>query len=218
MHVPYPGLPKRESIRPEPRPDRQARIIPTFIEHFRDDSGQSDPYDRLYQARIIFLATPLDDATANDVIARLFDLDAHERGREITLQINSAGGSFPSVLAVHDAIQHVAAPVRTVCLGQADGPAAVLLALGAPGRRFVLPTAHVMLREPTIEQPGTERPDVEAELERANWLRRTIEDLMAERIGRPGEEIRRDLARPKLFTAQQAIDYGIADAVLPARH
>jgi ATP-dependent Clp protease protease subunit len=218
MHVPYPGLPKRESVPSAPLPHRQSPALPTVIEHFRADPGPSaDPYDRLYRARTIFLATPLDDATANDVITRLLDLDSNGDG-EITLRINSAGGSFSSVLAVHDAIAHVAAPVHTVCLGQADGPAAVLLAVGEPGHRFMLPTAHVMLRQPTIDPPGRQGPDIESELERANWTRDTIEGLMADRIGRSREQIRHDLERPKLLTAHQAVEYGVADSVLTARH
>lgn len=215
MPISYPGLPKPEPIRPEPSRSQPPPILPTFIQR-GDDPRRSDPYDRLYQARILFLATSLDDDAANDIIARLIDLDGADHDRGITIRINSAGGSFTAMLAVHDAIGHIESPVRTVCQGQADGPAAVLLAAGAPGRRFVLPTAHVVLREPTVERvDGPYPPDVRIELDKINWMRQAVEDILAERTGRPADEIRRDLERPKLLTAEQAIEYGIADALLP---
>ncbi len=174
-----------------------------------------DPYQRLYQDRIIFLGTKLDDAAANDVVARLLDLDSDDSDMEITLQINSAGGSWSGMLAVHDAMGFIGKTVRTICIGQADGPAAVLLACGAEGRRFVLPMTHIVLRQPSVD--GAATADVGSELDKVTWQRDQVERILAERTGRSRDEVHADIDRPKLLTAQDAVDYGVADGILPSR-
>lgn len=216
MHVPYPGLPQ-----PNPRPNQPSqppqpswpeRRLPGYT--VVPEPHRSDPYQRLYQERIVFLGRPLDDTAANDVVAQLLDLDSDGTDLEITLQINSAGGSYSAMLAVFDAMGYIGNTVRTLCIGQADGPAAVLLAAGEPGRRFVLPAAHIVLRQPSVDQISA---DVQTELDRITWQREQVEQILADRTGRSRDEIHAAIDRPKLFTADQAVEYGIVDRILPSR-
>jgi ATP-dependent Clp protease protease subunit len=214
MHVPYPGLPDRP---PQPSPDRPHRRFPGYREHIVPQPPELDPYSRLYRDRIVFLHGALDDDAANDLVAKLLDLDSDNADLELTLQLNSADGSFGAMLAVYDTMEHIAAPVRTVCIGQAEGPAAVLLASGAPGRRFLLPAAHVVLRQPVVRQPDAPGGDAQIELDKATWTRDKVEEILAERTGRDRERIRHDTDRPTLLSAEEAVAYGIADGILPHR-
>ena len=204
MHVPYPGLPDR----PTPPPNQPQRRIPSHIQHF--SPAEIDPYQRLYRQRIIVLHGEIDDDNANQTVTKLLDLDGENSDLEITLQLNSPGGSFGAMLAIYDTMEFVSAPVRTLCIGQADGPAAVLLASGTLGRRFVLPTAQIVLRQPSIPATTT---DAQVELDKATWLRTKIEDILADRTGRPAERIHADTEHPTLLTAAEAVDYGLADEV-----
>ena len=204
MHVPYPGLPDRPAQPPGP-PQRR---IPSHIQHF--SPPEIDPYQRLYRQRIIVLHGEIDDERANEIVTKLLDLDGENSDLEITLQLNSPGGSFGAMLAIYDTMEFVSAPVRTLCIGQADGPAVVLLASGTPGRRFVLPTAQLVLRQPSI--PST-TADAQVELDKASWLRTKVEDILADRTGRPVERIHADTEHPTLLTATEAVGYGLADEV-----
>lgn len=209
MHVPYPGLPDPpkpgQQPQPSPPPSPQRRL-PGFVEQ---------PYQRLYQERVIFLGTRLDDDTANDVVARLLDLDADGTDLELTLQINCTGGSWSAMLAIYDAMKFISKTVRTICIGQADGPSAVLLGCGEQGRRFVLPLAHIALRQPSVDQVTP--AEVDTELEKVTWQRDQVERILAEHTGRSRDQIHVDIERPKLLTAQQAVDYGLVDGILPSR-
>lgn len=216
MHVPYPGIPRPEPGRSQPGRSRPEHGAPGSSEPIRYWQRESDPYRRLYEERVVFLGRPLDDETANGVIAQLIDLDADDQDREITLRINSPGGSFGAMLAIYDAIRNVRAAVRTVCFGRAEADAAVLLAAGTHGRRFVVPTAQVVLRQPSVAEIQHARADeVQLELDKAAWLRATVEEILAAHTGREQAEIHRDTERAKLLTAEQALEYGIADALLP---
>lgn len=205
MHVPYPGLPRppKPGQQPQPSPERR---VPGFIEQ---------PYQRLFQERIIFLGSRLDDDIANDVVARLLDLDSDGTDLEITLHINCPGGSWSAMFAIYDAMQYISKTVRTFCINTADGPAAVLLASGEPGRRFVLPMAQVILRQPSVDQVTP--AEVDTELDKVTWQRDQVERILAERTGRSRDQIHADIERPKLLTAEQALDYGLVDGILPSR-
>lgn len=217
MHVPYPGLPQPNRPNQPGQPAQPAqppqRMLPGFIEHTMPQP--LDPYQRLYQDRIIFLGARLTDESANDVVARLLDLDSDGSDMEITLQINSAGGSWQAMLAVYDAMAFIGKSVRTICIGQADGPAAVLLASGAPGRRFVLPLAQIVLRQP--ETDAVPSADVRTELDKVTWQRDQVERILADATGRSRDQVHADIDRPKLLTAQDAVDYGVVDGILPSR-
>jgi ATP-dependent Clp protease protease subunit len=213
VHLPYPGLPNPEPGRrstPQPSPERR---LPGFVEYPKPP--MTDPYERLYADRVVFLGTPLTDDAANDVVAKLLDLDSDGTDLEITLQINSAGGSWTALFAVVDAMHFVGKTVRTLCMGRADGPAAVLLACGAEGRRHMHPLAQIVLRQPSLADVST---DVQTELDKVTWQRQQVERLLADRTGRPADEIRADLERPKVFSSEQALEYGLVDRIMMPRH
>ncbi|HWC83232.1 MAG TPA: ATP-dependent Clp protease proteolytic subunit [Pseudonocardiaceae bacterium] len=210
VHVPYPGLP---DFAPKPQPPPR-RGLPHPFEPVRPQEAEFDPFQRLYRRRIIMLGNRLDDAAANDLVAKLVDLDAEDPEAEIILRLNCPGGSYSAMLAVYDAMDQVRAGVRTVCVGQAEGPAAVLLAAGAPGRRVMLPTAYAVLNQPTVEQPRTaDATDATIERDKAAWVRDQVEAILAARTGQSKSQIHNDIERPKLLNAEDSVAYGLADEV-----
>lgn len=135
----------------DPRVQPQARyILPSFIEHSSFGVKESNPYNKLFEERIIFLGVQVDDASANDIMAQLLVLESLDPDRDITMYINSPGGSFTSLMAIYDTMQYVRADIQTVCLGQAASAAAVLLAAGTPGKRLALPNARVLIHQPSL--------------------------------------------------------------------
>ena len=135
----------------DPRMQPQARyILPSFIEHSSFGVKESNPYNKLFEERIIFLGVQVDDASANDIMAQLLVLESLDPDRDITMYINSPGGSFTSLMAIYDTMQYVRADIQTVCLGQAASAAAVLLAAGSPGKRLALPNARVLIHQPAL--------------------------------------------------------------------
>ena len=136
-------------MNPELQP--QARyILPSFIEHSSFGVKESNPYNKLFEERIIFLGVQVDDASANDIMAQLLVLESLDPDRDITMYINSPGGGFTSLMAIYDTMQYVRADIQTVCLGQAASAAAVLLAAGTPGKRMALPNARVLIHQPSL--------------------------------------------------------------------
>lgn len=160
----------------------------------------------------------VDDASANDIMAQLLVLESLDPDREITMYINSPGGSFTSLMAIYDTMQYVRSDIRTVVLGQAASAAAVLLAAGTPGKRMALPNARVLIHQPAlsgvIQGQFTDLEIQAAEIERMRVLQETT---LARHTGRPAEEIRKDTDRDKIFTAEEAKEYGIIDVVLEYR-
>ena len=142
----------------DPRIQPQARyILPSFIEHSSFGMKESNPYNKLFEERIIFLGVQVDDASANDIMAQLLVLESLDPDRDITMYINSPGGSFTSLMAIYDTMQYVRADIQTVCLGQAASAAAVLLAAGTPGKRLALPNARILIHQPVAwrRDPGS---------------------------------------------------------------
>lgn len=193
-------------------------ILPSFIEHSSFGVKESNPYNKLFEERIIFLGVQVDDASANDIMAQLLVLESLDPDREITMYINSPGGSFTSLMAIYDTMQYVRSDIRTVVLGQAASAAAVLLAAGTPGKRMALPNARVLIHQPAlsgvIQGQFTDLEIQAAEIERMRVLQETT---LARHTGRPAEEIRKDTDRDKIFTAEEAKEYGIIDVVLEYR-
>lgn len=135
-----------------PQIQPQARyILPSFIEHSSFGIKESNPYNKLFEERIIFLGVQVDDASANDIMAQLLVLESLDPDRDITMYINSPGGGFTSLMAIYDTMQYVRADIQTVCLGQAASAAAVLLAAGTPGKRMALPNARVLIHQPSLQ-------------------------------------------------------------------
>ncbi|MFF0543362.1 ATP-dependent Clp protease proteolytic subunit [Nocardia thailandica] len=192
-------------------------ILPQFVEQSSFGNKVSDPYNKLFEERIIFLGNQVDDISANDIMAQLLVLESQDPDRDITMYINSPGGSFTALMAIYDTMQYVRADVATVCLGQAASAAAVLLAAGAPGKRACLPNARVLIHQPSSGGVQGQVSDLEiaaAEIER---MRKLMETTLAQHTGKDAATIRKDTDRDKILTADEAKEYGIVDTVFDYR-
>jgi ATP-dependent Clp protease, protease subunit len=192
-------------------------ILPQFTEQTSFGVKTSDPYNKLFEERIIFLGNQVDDVSANDIMAQLLVLESQDPDRDITMYINSPGGSFTALMAIYDTMQYVRPDVVTVCLGQAASAAAVLLAAGAPGKRAALPNARILIHQPSSGGVQGQVSDLEiaaAEIER---MRRLMEVTISRHTGKPEEQVRKDTDRDKILTAEEAKEYGIIDQVFDYR-
>ena len=190
--------------------------IPTVIERTSTGERAFDIYSRLLAERIIFLGTEIDDGVANVVMAQLLHLESASPDQEIALYINSPGGSFSALTAIYDTMRFVRPPVATFCLGQASSAAAVLLAAGTPGKRAVLAHAKVALHQPSSQARGT-LPDLAVQAKEVSRVRVEMEEILAEVSGHPTGKIRADIDRNLMFTAEEAVAYGLADHVVRNR-
>ncbi|HUA43414.1 MAG TPA: ATP-dependent Clp protease proteolytic subunit [Streptosporangiaceae bacterium] len=190
--------------------------IPTVIERTALGERAFDIYSRLLSERIIFLGTEIDDGVANVVMAQLFHLEAASPDLEISLYINSPGGSFSALTAIYDTMQYIRPDVATVCMGQAASAAAVLLAAGAPGKRSVLRHAKVALHQPSSESRGA-LPDLAIEAKELARIRAEVDEILSQHTGHSVEKIRADTDRNKTLTAAEAVSYGLADQVITSR-
>ncbi|WP_148613071.1 ClpP family protease [Nocardioides rubriscoriae] len=190
--------------------------IPSVVEKTIRGERAVDVYSRLLTDRIVYLGTEVDDGVANVVIAQLLHLESEEPDRPISLYLNSPGGNVTSVLAVYDTLQFIRCEVATTCVGQVGSSSALLLAAGAPGRRTLLPHARVVLDQPAGGGQGT-LPDLAVQAKEIVRLRAAMESLLSHHTGVPVERLRADTDRDLVLTAQAAVDYGVADAVLGSR-
>lgn len=165
-------------------------VLPSFIEQSAYGTKETNPYAKLFEERIIFLGTQVDDTSANDIMAQLLVLEGLDPDRDITMYINSPGGSFTSLMAIYDTMQYVRPDVRTVCLGQAASAAAVLLAAGAPGKRAALPNARVLIHQPATEGARGQVSDLEIQAAEIQRMRTLMEETLARHTGRSAEQIR----------------------------
>ena len=192
-------------------------VLPSFIEQSAYGTKETNPYATLFEERIIFLGTQVDDTSANDIMAQLLVLEGLDPDRDITMYINSPGGSFTSLMAIYDTMQYVRPDVRTVCLGQAASAAAVLRAAGAPGKRAALPNARVLIHQPATEGARGQVSDLEIQAAEIQRMRTLMEETLARHTGRSAEQISEDTDRDKILTAQEALEYGIIDQVFDYR-
>lgn len=193
-------------------------ILPQFEERTPYGFKRQDPYAKLFEDRIIFLGAQVDDASADDVMAQLLVLESMDPERDVTLYINSPGGSFTAMTAIYDTIQFIRPEVQTVCLGQAASAAAVLLAAGTPGKRLALPNARVLIHQPAMG--GGERgtaTDLQIQAEEVMRMRSWLEETIASHSGQKVEKVRDDVERDLFMTASEAKAYGIVDEVLTPR-
>ena len=190
--------------------------IPNVI--VRSASGERimDVYSHLLTERIVYLGTAIDAGVANALIAQLLHLEADNPEQEIGLYINSEGGDLSAMLAVYDTMRFIKAPVATTCIGQAVATGAVLLAAGEPGRRAVLPHSRVVLHQPAAQGRGT-IPDLILQADEVVRTRNQLEAILARHTGRSVEQLRHDTDRDRVFDADGAVDYGLADRVLDQR-
>jgi ATP-dependent Clp protease, protease subunit len=187
--------------------------IPTVSEVTPRGERLTDIYSRLLNERIVFIGTPIDDGVANVVVAQLLHLAAAAPEQEISLYINSPGGSHTAMLAIYDTMEFINADVATLCVGQAASSAAVLLAAGTPGKRGVLRHARVLLEQPHTQGRRGSMSDLAVEAAELDRVRRETEDILAEHTGRTAEQVRADTDRALVLSGQQAVDYGIADFI-----
>lgn len=193
--------------------------IPQFFE--RAANGEQrvmDPYAKLFDERIIFLKTQVDEVSANDVMAQLLVLESQDPDRDITIYINSPGGSVYDALGIYDTMQYVHCDVATVVLGTAASAAAILLAGGTPGKRAALPNSTVLIHQPRTGGSGRGQvSDLEIQAAEIERVRNRLDEILASHTGQTMEQIRKDTDRDNILTADQAKEYGIVDTVFPYR-
>ena len=191
--------------------------IPSVIEKTPRGERALDVYSRLLSDRIVYLGTPIDDGVANVVIAQLIHLESDAPDTQIELYLNSPGGDPTAMLGIYDTMQFLRSPVATTCVGQAAGSAAVLLAAGEPGRRTVLPHARVVLQQPGQDGQRGDVTDLQVAAKEIARVRAEMDALLARHTGHSTDQIHADTERDLVLGAEEAVAYGLADAVLESR-
>ena len=193
-------------------------MLPSFVERTSYGVKESNPYNKLFEERIIFLGVQIDDASANDVMAQLLVLESTDPDRDILMYINSPGGSFTSLMAIYDTMQYVRPEISTVCLGQAASAAAVLLAAGTPGQAAGrVPNARILIHQPATEGIYGQVSDLEIQAAEISRMRKLLEATLAKHSGKTPEQVREDIERDKILTAEEAKEYGIIDEIIQSR-
>lgn len=192
-------------------------ILPQFEERTPYGFKRQDPYARLFEDRIIFLGTQVDDASADDVMAQLLVLEAMDSDRDITLYINSPGGSFTAMTAIYDTMQFIRPQIQTVALGQAASAAAVLLAAGTPGKRLALPNSRVLIHQPSMGGDRGTATDLQIHADEILRIRIWMEETLASHTDRDVKQVREDIDRDLFLSAAEAKEYGLIDEVLETR-
>lgn len=190
--------------------------IPTVVEKTPFGERSYDVFSRLVRDRIVFIGSEIDDDVANVIMAQLIFLESNNPDEDIYLYINSPGGSHTALMAILDTMDFIRPAVATVCMGQAASASAVLLAAGAKGKRSLLAHARVLLHQPSGQGRGT-LADLSVHAREMARVRAQVEEVLAERTGQSLEVLRKDTLRDKIFTAQEAVDYGLADAIIGSR-
>ncbi|MGH2637451.1 MAG: ATP-dependent Clp protease proteolytic subunit [Actinomycetota bacterium] len=191
-------------------------LIPTVVEENARGERAFDVYSRLLRERIVFLGEAIDDAVANTVVAQLLFLDSVEPGKDVSLYVNSPGGSATALFAIYDTMQFLKSDVATYCLGQAASAAAVILATGTRGRRYALPNSRVLLHQPHGGVEG-QSADIEIHAREIARQRRRVEELLAEHTGQAIERIHEDTDRDFILGPEEAVAYGLVDEVVARR-
>ena len=190
--------------------------IPSVVEKRPTGERSLDIYSRLLSDRIVYLGTEIDDGVANVIVAQLLHLESEDSDQEINLYLNSPGGSMTAMLAIYDTMQFIRARVATTCVGQASSAAAVLLAAGVPGSRSILEHGRVLLHQPSTSGQGT-LPDLVLQAHEVMRVRGQMEEVLSRHTGQPLDRLRLDTDRDKIFTAAEAIAYGLVDQVIDSR-
>ncbi|MFD2444670.1 ATP-dependent Clp endopeptidase proteolytic subunit ClpP [Bacillus sp. CGMCC 1.16607] len=188
-------------------------LIPTVIEQTNRGERAYDIYSRLLKDRIIMLGSGIDDHVANSIVAQLLFLEAENPEKDITLYINSPGGSITAGMAIYDTMQYIKPNVSTVCIGMAASMGAFLLAAGEKGKRFALPNSEVMIHQPLGGAQG-QATEIEIAAKRILFLRDKLNGILAERTGQPMEVIAKDTDRDNFMTAEAAKEYGLIDSII----
>jgi ATP-dependent Clp protease protease subunit len=205
------------SLPPALREVHNRYVLPSFVERTSYGVKESNPYNKLFEDRIIFLGVQVDDASANDVMAQLLTLEGTDPDRDIIMYINSPGGSFTAMTAIYDTMQYVRPDIQTVCLGQAASAAAVLLAAGTSGKRMALPHSRIIIHQPATEGGYGQSSDIEIQAREILRMRTQLEEMISRHSGQALDKVRKDIDRDKILTADEAKEYGIVDQVLASR-
>lgn len=192
-------------------------VLPQFEERTTYGTRFTDPYAKLFEDRIVFLGVQVDDTSADDIMAQLLVLESKDPERDITMYINSPGGSFTAMTAIYDTMQYIRPEIATLCFGQAASAAAVLLAAGSPGKRLALPNSRVLIHQPYAQSGYAQVSDLEIAANEILRLKAALESILARHTGQPAEKIAADTDRDYVLTAWEAKEYGIVDEVIEAR-
>jgi ATP-dependent Clp protease protease subunit len=191
-------------------------VLPSFVERTSYGIKEMNPYNKLFEERIIFLGVQIDDASANDVMAQLLTLEAIDPDRDITMYINSPGGSMTSMMAIYDTMQFIQPDIQICCIGQAASAAAVLLGAGTKGKRLALPHARVLLHQPYSEAYG-QAADIELAANEIMRMRTLLEEILSSHTGQTVDKIHQDTDRDFVMSAEEAKEYGLIDEVISVR-
>jgi ATP-dependent Clp protease protease subunit len=192
-------------------------LIPMVVEQTNRGERAYDIYSRLLKDNIIFLGRPIDDDVASLIIAQMLFLEAENPEKDISLYINSPGGSISAGLAIYDTMQYIKPDVSTYCVGQAASMAAVLFAAGQKGKRTLLPNSRVLIHQPWLSGLQGQQTDIEIHAKDMLTMRDKLDEILAFHTGKPKEEVHRDTERDRILAAQEAVEYGLADRVMMRR-
>lgn len=201
-------------MRPSQRIARAQHLVPMVVEQTARGERSYDIYSRLLKNRIVFLGDDVTDHLCNLVIAQLLFLEQEDADKDIDLYINSPGGSISAGLAIYDCMQLIKPDVSTICIGMAASAAALLLAAGAPGKRFALPYSRIMIHQPWIHGIGGQATDIDIHAKEILHIREATNEILARHTGQDLERIERDTERDYYMDAEQAVEYGILDKVI----
>ena len=193
-----------------------SNLVPVVVEQTSRGERSFDLYSRLLSGRIVFLGTPVDDTSANLIMAQLIHLESEDPDKDIQLYINSPGGSVTALLGIYDTMRYIRCDVATTCLGWAASAAAVILAAGAPGKRYALPHSTILLHQP---HGGARGQSVDIDIQAREILRQRamVDQILAGHTGQDVEKIARDTDRDFILNAEQALEYGLVDEILTGR-
>ena len=192
-------------------------LVPMVVEQTSRGERAYDIYSRLLKENIIFLGTPIDDAVSNLIIAQLLFLEAEDPERDISIYINSPGGSITAGLAILDTMSFVRPDIVTFCVGQAASMAAVLLAAGSKGKRFSLPNSRIMIHQPSMQGLAEQAADIDIYAKEILRMRETLNKILADYTGQPIDRISRDVDRDYIMSPDQGVEYGMIDKVVTSR-
>ena len=194
----------------------RSALVPYIVEQTSRGERSYDIYSRLLEDRIIFLSGEIDDAVANTVVAQLIYLEAKDPAKDISLYINSPGGSVTDGMAIYDTMQYVKCDVSTICVGMAASMGAFLLSAGAKGKRIALPNAEIMIHQPSAGTQG-QITDMAIHLKRLETIKKRMNRILSENTGRSIEEVTDACERDNFMSAEEALEFGLVDQIITAR-
>ncbi|HLM10144.1 MAG TPA: ATP-dependent Clp protease proteolytic subunit [Thermoleophilaceae bacterium] len=192
-----------------------SQLIPMVVEQTGRGERSFDIYSRLLNERIVFIGRPIDDEIANLVVAQLVHLESDDPEKDVSVYVNSPGGSLHAGLAIYDTMQYIRPDVQTLCYGMAMSAGSLILAGGAPGKRLSLPNARILIHQPSSGFQG-QSSDIEIHAREVLELRRLTEEIYARHCGKTAEQVHEDMERDRFFGAREAVDYGLVDRIIPA--